>query len=206
MTHNQVDNSANIRTLRESDHSSGFVASVLDQFTRNGSLSDKQWTAVARIADDIRNHPKPKVVLDFAAIIAIFNAAAAHLKFPKIRLALRDMSAIVLGRAGGRARQPGTINVTNGGKYGEADNRWYGRIRTDGTFQWSRECTNEIAALLLRFSNDPAGVAAEYGKLTGNCCFCGRGLSDERSLSVGYGPVCAGNFGLAWGKSDKAVA
>jgi len=202
---NTVDNLANIRLIRE--RATGeFVRSVCDQFTRRGALSDPQWAAVYRIADDIRN-PKPKLVLDFAAIIAIFTAAVAHLKYPKVRLALRDLSEIVLSRAGERARQPGTINVTNGGRFGESDNCWYGRIALDGTFQESRDCTDEIAELLVDFSGDPAGIAAEHGKLTGNCCFCGRKLSDERSTDVGYGPTCASNFGLVWGvKSDMAVA
>jgi len=152
---------------------------------------------VARIADDIRN-PKPKLVLDFAAIISLFTTAAAHLKYPKVRLALED-SEIVLSRAGQRSRQPGTINVTNGERYEEPDNRWYGRIALDGTFQRSRDCTDEIAELLEAFSGDPAGIAAAYGKLTGNCCFCGRRLSDERSTDMGYGPTCASNYELAWG-------
>lgn len=201
----QVDNLANIRLLKSQPQRPGFVASVLDQFARRGSLSSGQWAAINRIADDIRN-PKPKVVLDFAAIIAIFTAASAHLKFPKVRLALHDLSEIVLSRAGQRARQPGTINVTNGGRYGEADNKWFGRIGLDGIFQRARDCTDEIGELLVRFSGDPAGVAAAHGKLTGNCCFCGRKLSDERSTDMGYGPVCARNFGLAWGACDKAVA
>ena len=200
-----VDNLANIRLLRSQPQQSVFVMSVLGQFERQGSLSQPQWDAIARIADDIRN-PKPKVVLDFAAIIALFTAAADHLKYPKVRLALRDLSEIVLSRAGQRARQPGTINVTNGGRFGEPDNRWFGRIGTDGAFQRARDCTDEVAELLVRFSGDPAGVATAYGKLTGNCCFCGRSLSDARSTDMGYGPVCARNFGLVWGNCDKAVA
>jgi len=29
-----------------------------------------------------------------------------------------------------------------------------------------------------------------------------RGLDDERSVSVGYGPVCAGHYGLPWGEKQ----
>lgn len=47
---------------------------------------------------------------------------------------------------------------------------------------------------------NPAGVAAEYGHETGNCSFCSKELTDNRSLSVGYGPVCADKFGLPWGR------
>lgn len=46
---------------------------------------------------------------------------------------------------------------------------------------------------------DPAQFAAAFGKSTGSCSFCGRGLTDERSVEVGYGPVCADHNGLPWG-------
>jgi len=192
---NQVDNLADIRLLQEKG-TGPFVQSILSQFARG--LTDKQWRVVNRIAADIR-HPKPKVVLDFAAIIVLFTTAGEHLKYPKVRLALSDGSAVVLSRAGARAKQPGTVNVTNGGRYGDPDNKWYGRIGLNGEFQQAGACTDEVVDLLKRFSDDPAGVAAAHGRLTGNCCFCGRGLSDERSTGVGYGPVCADNYGLAWG-------
>lgn len=37
--------------------------------------------------------------------------------------------------------------------------------------------------------------AAEFGKLYGICCNCNADLTDERSVHVGYGPVCAENNG-----------
>jgi hypothetical protein len=45
-----------------------------------------------------------------------------------------------------------------------------------------------------------AEQAAEFGHVTGQCVFCSRLLTDERSLAVGYGPVCASKNGLAWGE------
>jgi hypothetical protein len=52
----------------------------------------------------------------------------------------------------------------------------------------------------LYFLNDcPQEAANSYGRLTGRCCFCGLPLKDERSLGVGYGAVCASNYGLPWG-------
>ena len=44
-----------------------------------------------------------------------------------------------------------------------------------------------------------AEQAAEFGHLYGMCVYCGRGLTDERSIAVGYGPICAENHGLPWG-------
>jgi hypothetical protein len=91
-----------------------FALSLCSQFDRNGALSPRQWDCVDNM---LAKASRPKIVLDFAAILAIFTTAAANLKFPKVALALADGSAVVLSRAGNRSRRPGTINITNGGRY-----------------------------------------------------------------------------------------
>lgn len=189
-----VDRIDQIKLIRRM--ASDFAVSLCRQFDRNGALSELQWGCITNM---IERANRPTITLDFAAIIALFNLAADSLKYPKIALALRDGTDVVLSRAGIRASRPGTINVTNGRRYGDDDNVWYGRIELDGTFQDSQAATDELRTLLVAFSADPSGVAAAYGKLTGNCCFCRRGLTDERSTDVGYGPVCAKNYGLNWG-------
>lgn len=44
-----------------------------------------------------------------------------------------------------------------------------------------------------------ADEAAAYGKATDHCVFCSRALTDDRSVAVGYGEICASNMGLPWG-------
>lgn len=39
-----------------------------------------------------------------------------------------------------------------------------------------------------------ADEAAEFGRLYGFCCVCGRTLTDETSIAAGIGPVCAGRM------------
>jgi len=41
--------------------------------------------------------------------------------------------------------------------------------------------------------------ASQYGHAHGNCVFCALPLTDDRSVSVGYGETCAGKRGLPWG-------
>lgn len=36
--------------------------------------------------------------------------------------------------------------------------------------------------------------AKEFGALYGTCCVCGRTLTDETSIEMGIGPICAGRF------------
>jgi len=104
--------------------------------------------------------------------------------------------------AGDRAREPGAVTVQSADKKSDGERTWIGRISQTGEFQGARGVANveKIVDRLREFSADPAGVAAADGKLTCRCCFCGLGLDDEKSVDVGYGPVCAKKFGLSWGK------
>lgn len=47
-----------------------------------------------------------------------------------------------------------------------------------------------------------AEQAARFGKVTSHCVFCARKLTDDRSIAVGYGEICAENNGLPWGETD----
>lgn len=132
----------------------------------------------------------------FEGVAALFALASKHLKRPKIRLQLKG-APIVLSVAGSASKAPGSINITDGRRFGE--NQWFGRISRDGAWTQSNTQADGLTDLLKRLASEPAKVAAEYGRLTCQCCFCGRALEDERSTAVGYGPVCADNFGLPWG-------
>lgn len=51
-----------------------------------------------------------------------------------------------------------------------------------------------------------AEQAAAFGKLVGRCCFCSHAIDTPESTAVGYGPVCASNYGLPWGEAITEVA
>jgi hypothetical protein len=53
-------------------------------------------------------------------------------------------------------------------------------------------------AMLETIEKDPIAAATLSGKLTSCCSFCSRELTDERSVVLGYGPVCAEHWGLPW--------
>ncbi len=181
-----------------------FARSLLKQHARTHGLSVKQMYWVGKLAARaLGTEPErpASTVGDFSGVYALMYRARAHLKYPKIRLALDDGMPVVLSMAGNRSRHPGTINVTDGGPYGM--NRWFGRIEQDGTWtqgrNYGRDDLNDVGVLLTKLGQDPEGVASAHGRLTGSCCFCHHRLDDEKSTSVGYGPVCAKNYGLAWG-------
>jgi hypothetical protein len=43
---------------------------------------------------------------------------------------------------------------------------------------------------------DPAAAAKAYGLRTGECCICGRTLTNRVSIDAGIGPICAGRWGF----------
>lgn len=184
-----------------------FMASVSDQFSRKGELSGPQWVIVDRIAHNeyqLDEYPAKApaspdtVTTDAAAVFQFFAAAQAHLKYPKVRLLTADGDTLVCRIAGARSKYRGCVTVTDDGRY--PNNKWYGHIAEDGTWHLPRSgAPEEVQSLVQRLAADPAGVAAEYGRLTGSCCFCGRHLEDAKSTAVGYGPTCAKNFGVPWG-------
>jgi Family of unknown function (DUF6011) len=74
-------------------------------------------------------------------------------------------------------------------------------------FQLSDNAPDWVVEQLREFAKDPAEYAGAYGKKTGSCCFCSQTLTDPRSVTVGYGPVCANRWFLPWGEeSPKIVA
>lgn len=66
-----------------------------------------------------------------------------------------------------------------------------------GTWKYAGRKPMHFLTALDRVTGDEA---ARFGKTTGRCVFCSRMLTDERSIEVGYGPICAEREGLPWGE------
>jgi hypothetical protein len=121
----------------------------------------------------------------------MFNHAKTAIKRPKITFDMPEIGKLVLSLAPDNGRNAGFIYVKNNGEY-------QGKISPEGVFS-PFNCAETVKEYIKNFSADPAKIAMEYGRATGNCCFCARLLTDARSVTVGYGPICAENYGLPWG-------
>jgi len=134
-------------------------------------------------------------VLPLTAIKNLLTTAAAHLKKPEIMLTIDSTRArVFLG-------ENGSVIVYNPDAI---SGRMIAKIESNGTLTVANriagtEFASTLTSTLEKFAADPAKVAGEMGRLTGKCVFCNLQLTDKRSTEVGYGPVCAKHFGLAWG-------
>lgn len=116
--------------------------------------------------------------------------------YPKVRLAF-SRKPLVFSICGEKSRTPGDVNMTDGGTY--HDNKWYGRVTKDGTLRagetmrrMPREDKEALWNILCRLRDGEAEqVFSEYGHEFGECCMCGRELTNPESIKTGIGPVCA---------------
>lgn len=138
-------------------------------------------------------------------IVQLFaKAHEAGLQKPRIRLKAGEQP-VSFQLAPPTSKNPGCIYVSNGLRKGQG-NVYFGKITPRGEFVPSRECCNVTRDLVVALATNPVETAAAYGKLTGACCFCGRELTDGRSVAVGYGEICSDKFGLPWGDEKVGVA
>lgn len=90
---------------------------------------------------------------------------------------------------------------------------WVGTIDLNtGEARWNSAATASrsdrgrgVRTVIERFAADPVAYTAECGRHSGSCCYCNRALTDARSTSVGYGPICAQRFGLPWGDTPSVT-
>lgn len=177
-----------------------FAGDLLTNFRRWGSLSDKQmhWVdTLTQRATAPKAAPVAAVTVDVQRIQELFDRAAQKLRRVKVGLQDAEGNPVVFARAGQQSKYAGQVLLTDGKPFGQ--NKFYGRIDVDGKFYPTRYAGPTVVALVTEFAADPEAVAGRYGRLTGACCFCAHGLKDDRSLEVGYGPICADRFGLNWG-------
>lgn len=172
-----------------------FAMSLLSNYRRTGSLSEKQWPWVKKLYE---HKPEERQSLggNFAPLAAMLRLAAGKLKRPTIRI-LVDHEKISVYPAKEGSKNPGWLYVTGPGR------SYLGKIHMiDGDFVRMRACSDAVVQALEAFAKDPIQAATAYGKLLEECCFCGRHLEDDRSKRVGYGPVCADTYHLPWGEKD----
>jgi len=180
-----------------------FAVSLKDQFRKKGTLSEKQWIWVDKLTQKAimpeQAEDKPTTNIgNLSGLVALMDTAKANQKsLPKLTLKVGEQK-VKLSVASQHSKYNGGIHVTDGGPYG--NNVWFGAVYPTGEFKMNPKVEDEqldtVTALLKKLSEDPHKTVSELGKLSGNCVFCNKELSDPKSLKVGYGETCSKTWGL----------
>lgn len=203
-----------------SKHDQPFAMSLIDFAKKNGKLSDKQIVYAQKMIDGV-NQPKLKAEIaklevpsdnkslipkliglpDYEGINTLFDTAAEKLKTPVFTLEWKGQP-IELRRVISKLSGIPYVAISNGVPHSNPARAYFGRVTSKGVFHaysgLQERDVNELAAFLKMLADNPTHTVAEYGKLSGKCCFCNHKLTDELSTANGYGPVCAKNWGLKW--------
>jgi hypothetical protein len=171
-----------INKKRDELKNNGFNSSDVDTFLDNYLVGDRSFEK-----DDSR--------FKLTGIFDFLEDASRNLNTPKLVFD-ESFGRIKLARAGSKSKHHGKIFITNGEEWGSPDRVFYGSIDLTGLFTPSNDAVSEVKRFLRKLDEDTAGVVEKYGKSSGNCCFCQKALTQDRSKSVGYGPKCASNYGL----------
>ena len=182
-----------------------FASDLIASYKKYGGLTPKQEPWIGKLiarasAPAAPVAAAPVNVGGFAGVVALFNTAKAHLKFPKVRLVVNG-TKVILSLNGPQSKAPGFVSISGEGQY--PNRTYYGRVSPDGAFSPVKATYGDfltaLTGILTELASNPARVAKDHGKLTGNCCFCGKVLGlgkEQRSVLVGFGPDCAEHYGL----------
>jgi len=150
-----------------------FLTSLHNQLQDRGALSDKQLAAVER------NMGKGGEQLDAAVLLGLFATASANgLKRPAL-----TFNDVRISKAPDHGNNAGHLYVKLDGEY-------EGKITPDGRYMAVRSAAPETAALLADICKDPMAKFTNHGHESGQCCCCGRELTNPESIELGIGPVC----------------
>jgi hypothetical protein len=185
-------------------NSQAFAASVVQQFDRRGDLSPRQWECIARMAQQLSTAGSTAPVVAAEGVQTLYRwlkgARERGLKRPSVRYPFGG-SAIKFSLPSANSRYVGEQVV-----FVKCDADYAGRLQ-DAALHLSGRFTapRGFAARVAEIAAEPFQQAVAAGHASGSCCFCGRELTDPRSVQHGYGPVCAGHYGLPW-NADRDAA
>lgn len=170
-----------------------FALDLIRFYENKGGLSESQFKWVINILEE---KPASIFVGKMESLQQMFDKAAEKLDIPGFTLKIDDMGEVNVCQAENTDAAVEVWLRLRNNKY-----KYYGKVTKEGNFQIYNtyvKSSPKLIEVLKGFNDDPLNTAVKYGKLTGVCCFCNSGLSDPRSLEVGYGATCARNYNLPY--------
>jgi hypothetical protein len=192
------------------ENTRNFILSLITFYNTREFLSDKQAIHACKWYWHLKNDKasdstsmtpevsKPRIATiswDTKALFALFTQAKkSGLTFPKIRFTLGQPGNEINYKIYARVhKNPGNLVLKQDGKH-------ILELSPAGDFFWDSSVENAEKLQLKHYldSEDLVKKLAATGRQTNNCCFCSTGLTNHISVAVGYGPICADNWGLPW--------
>ena len=186
-----------VKGLREHVSWNDFASSLVEQYDRKRSLSDRQLDAAERMLAKIAATRAAKAARDEARTqVPVERLSAIHLMFGRAmdggqKRPVYRAAGLVLSLAPLSGRNSGSIYV----KDAETGD-YFGKIDEHLVYRAVHAAPEWAAEALSRIARDPSAAAVEYGRETGRCSCCGRELTNPDSIALGIGPICKDRWGF----------
>lgn len=122
--------------------------------------------------------------MKYDKLFAMLTKAKQVLKYPKINFNVNAHNVQIY------LATKGYIAIKINGEY-------CGKIMPE-TYQLKLYQHESLFNDIASFCQFPLESAKIFGQQYSHCCFCGLELTNKVSLKMGYGPICADNYGLPW--------
>lgn len=156
-------------------------------------MTPRQKLWMHHIIAEIENPPEYDVKLLQILIHLLYARIAGEITNPVLRVNMDGQVFKIKLYLNGQFRF-GAMIVSRG--------KFLGRIHRNGDL----DCKDSaVVDVLKKVNEDPLEHARQYGSRLGSCCFCGRVLTHSVSIELGYGPICADNWGMYHDYSDKEL-
>lgn len=145
------------------------------------------------------------ITVNKTTILDLFNNTQGKILNPRIKIPFEDGHILItVAQKAALPNFPNALYV----KYVSKDkqvNAYIGAIKKTGEFfvagtAISDSFLSKVSRHVREINTDPSRGLAVIGKEYSYCCFCGTMITSQASLDVGYGPICADNWGLPWGE------
>ena len=182
------ENPGVIEFLAKAREWSEFAGSLHAQIYERGGLSEKQVASVNSMRAKQQARIEAKQAdrtseVDLSGIFAMFDRARES-----------GLSKLIYRAKGLKISPAKETSANAGGLYVKTlGGDYLGKVM-GSKFIASGAATPEHKATLNAIAQDPSKVAKEYGMETGQCCLCGRELTDPESIKAGIGPICASKW------------
>ena len=166
-----------------------FARSMYDQHCAGKEWSEKQVTAALNMVEKTRISREKRaaereanaVEVNLQTIIDLFDTAkSSGYKRPVYRA-----EGLIISLAPATGVNAGALYVK------DADKQYLGKV-IDGKYVGREEAKAGLAII----AQDPREAAIRYGQKTGTCACCGRALTNNASIELGIGPICASRWQL----------
>jgi len=184
-----------------------FACSLAANYCQYKNLSEKQMLWARKLiadweqkeADRIANKAPEAPKLQFKNIALMLRFARKQgIKRPVIRMGEFKVSLH-------KRKSDGATYVAVKQRIAESVNTfdYIGSLDENGFML--RNLSQKAQDALKAADVNPLDHAKGYGATTAECCFCGKELTTNESKTAGYGPICAGHYGLPWGSVSEDV-